>query len=178
MWQILRQAVRIGICPKSSAREESEPVLMSPAEVRDRQLQADLRAALGRALSIRVVDAGSCNGCELEINALSNPFYNMEGEGIHFVASPRHADLLLVTGPVTHNLAQALVDTWQAMPAPALVVAVGDCGCTGGIFGEEGASRGRVSAVIPVDAHVSGCPPRPSAILAAIRSAVQGVAGA
>jgi len=118
------------------------------------------------------VDAGSCNGCELEIHALNNPIYNLEGQGIRFVASPRHADLLLVTGPVTVNMAEALRRTFDATPDPKLVVAVGDCGCTGGIFGESYASCGRVSNVIPVDVAVPGCPPTPLAIMQGILTAI------
>src|SRR5512132_2190680 len=112
------------------------------------QLQAGLLAVLGRALCIRHVDAGSCNGCELEIHALNNPYYNLEGAGIRFVASPRHADLLLVTGPVSVNMEEALRRTYAATPEPKLVVAVGDCGACGGLFGESYASRGGVSKVI------------------------------
>ena len=130
------------------------------------------RSILGRALAVRHVDAGSCNGCELVIHALGNPYYNLEGLGMKFVASPRHADLLLVTGPVSRNMEQALLRTYAAMPEPKLVVAVGDCGCTGGIFGESYASRGRVSNVLPVDVAVPGCPPEPAAILQAILTAV------
>lgn len=123
---------------------------------------------LGRALCIRHVDAGSCNGCELEIQALNNPYYNLEGVGIKFVASPRHADMLLVTGPVSVNMEEALKRTLDAVPEPKLVVAVGDCGACGGIFGKSYASRGAISEVIPVDCAVSGCPPSPTAILEAI----------
>lgn len=130
------------------------------------------RLRLGRTLSIREVDAGSCNGCELEIHALNNPFYNIEGLGIKFVASPRHADLLLVTGPVARNMELALKRTYDATPDPKLVVAVGDCGCTGGVFGESYASAGRVANVIPVDVAVPGCPPTPERILAAILTAI------
>ncbi len=129
-------------------------------------------AALGRALTIRHVDAGSCNGCELEIHALNNPYYNLEGLGIKFVASPRHADMLLVTGPVSRNMEVALRRTYDATPEPKLVVAVGDCGCTGGIFGESYASLGRVANVIPVDVAVPGCPPPPAAIMQGILTAV------
>jgi Ni,Fe-hydrogenase III small subunit len=132
-----------------------------------------LLTILGQALSIRQVDAGSCNGCELEINALNNPYYNIEGLGIRFVASPRHADLLLVTGPVSRNMALALRRTYDATPAPKLVVAVGDCGCNGGIFGESYASCGRVANVIPVDLTVAGCPPAPIDILRGILTAVR-----
>jgi len=136
------------------------------------QLQQRIRDVLGRALCIRHVDAGSCNGCELEIHALNNPIYNIEGLGIRFVASPRHADLLLVTGPVARNMEVALRRTYEATPDPKLVVAVGDCGCSGGIFGESYASAGRVSNVIPVNVAVPGCPPSPNRILAAILTAV------
>jgi len=136
------------------------------------RLRADILEYFGGALTIRHVDAGSCNGCELEIHALGNPYYNLEGLGMKFVASPRHADLLLVTGPVSRNMEQALRRTYEAMPEPKLVVAVGDCGCTGGIFGESYASRGRVSNVLPVDVAVPGCPPEPAAILQAILTAV------
>jgi Ni,Fe-hydrogenase III small subunit len=124
------------------------------------------------SLAVRHVDAGSCNGCELEIHALNNPYYNLEGLGIKFVASPRHADLLLVTGPVSRNMEEALRRTYEAMPEPKLVVAVGDCGCTGGIFGESYATRGRVANVIPVDVAVPGCPPEPAAMMQGILTAV------
>jgi Ni,Fe-hydrogenase III small subunit len=144
-------------------------VLGEPAAAPDRAA----RRRLGRSLSIREVDAGSCNGCELEINALHNPYYNLEGLGIKFVASPRHADMLLVTGPVSRHMAEALRRTWEATPEPRLVVAVGDCGACGGIFGEGYASCGRVANVIPVDAVVPGCPPPPIAILRGILGAVQ-----
>ena len=129
---------------------------------------------IGRALAIRHVDAGSCNGCELEIHALNNAYYNIEGLGIQFVASPRHADMLLVTGPVSRHMEIALKRTYDAMPEPKLVVAVGDCGCNGGIFGESYASCGKVSNVIPVDVAVPGCPPTPIALLQGILTAVSG----
>ncbi len=134
-------------------------------------LQRDLRNILGRALCIRHVDAGSCNGCELESQALNNPYYNLEGIGIKFVASPRHADILLVTGPVSANMEEALKRTLDAVPDPKLVVAVGDCGACGGVFGSNYASRGPVANVIPVHRTVTGCPPSPAAIMDAIRSA-------
>ena len=120
---------------------------------------------LGRSLSIREVDAGSCNGCELEIVALNNPIYDIERFGIHFVASPRHADMLLVTGPVTRNMELALLKTYRAMPEPKVVVAVGACGISGGIFGENYASLGGIDKVLPVDVYIPGCPPRPQALL-------------
>ena len=124
-----------------------------------------LHRVFGRALRIRHVDAGSCNGCELEIQALTNPYYNLEGAGIAFVASPRHADVLLVTGPVSVNMEDALKRAYDVLPEPKWVIAVGDCGACGGIFGASYASRGRVSDVIPVDATVPGCPPAPVALL-------------
>ena len=124
------------------------------------------------ALTIRHVDAGSCNGCELEIHGVNNPYYNLEGLGIRFVAGPRHADMLLVTGPVSRNMETALKRTYAATPEPKLVVAIGDCGCTGGIFGENYASCGRVANVIPVDVAVPGCPPTPTAIIQGILTAV------
>jgi Ni,Fe-hydrogenase III small subunit len=139
-------------------------------------LQENIRKILGRALCIRHVDAGSCNGCELEIQSLNNPYYNIEGIGIKFVASPRHADLLLVTGPVSVNMEEALKRTFDAVPDPKIVIAVGDCGACGGIFGKSYASRGAVRDVIPVDHSVKGCPPTPSAILQAILQMIQSTA--
>jgi Ni,Fe-hydrogenase III small subunit len=145
-------------------------------ELRVREhLQAQILATLGRALCVRQVDAGSCNGCELEIHALNNAFYNIEGLGIRFVASPRHADLLLVTGPVSRHMALALKRTYEATPDPKLVVAVGDCGATGGIFGCSYASVGAVANVIPVNVAVPGCPPSPNRILAGILAAITAV---
>lgn len=172
MWKTLRQIHRAGIAT------EPPPSSDETLRVAD-ALQARILEVLGRALCIRAVDAGSCNGCELEMHALGNPIYNLEALGIRFVASPRHADLLLVTGPVTRNMEVALRRTYEATPDPKLVVAIGDCGCTGGIFGEGYASRGRVSNVIPVDVAVPGCPPSPRQILAGILTAVSktGLAG-
>jgi Ni,Fe-hydrogenase III small subunit len=136
------------------------------------RLQRRILHTLGRALTIRHVDAGSCNGCELEIHAVGNPYYNLEGYGIKFVASPRHADMLLVTGPVSKHMAIALKRTYEATPDPKLVVAVGDCACSGGIFGESYASCGRVANLIPVDVAVPGCPPSPSVLLQGILAAI------
>jgi Ni,Fe-hydrogenase III small subunit/formate hydrogenlyase subunit 6/NADH:ubiquinone oxidoreductase subunit I len=127
---------------------------------------------LGRSLAIREVDAGSCNGCEVEIVALNNPIHDIERFGIQFVASPRHADMLLVTGPVTRNMELALLKTYQAMPEPKLVVAVGACGISGGIFGANYASLGGVDKVLPVDVYIPGCPPRPQALLHGILVAI------
>ena len=152
----------------------SEPTPAPREEWRTRAdaIGAEILRILGRALVIRQVDAGSCNGCELEIHALNNPYYNIEGLGIRFAASPRHADMLLVTGPVSRNMERALRIAYDAMPAPKLVVAVGECGCNGGIYGESYASCGKVANVIPVDVAVPGCPPRPIEILQAILTAV------
>jgi Ni,Fe-hydrogenase III small subunit len=129
------------------------------------QVDAAARRRLGRSLAIREVDAGSCNGCELEIHALNNAFYDLERFGIRFVASPRHADVLLVTGPVARNMQQALERTYSATPAPKWVVAVGDCAFDGGLFARSYAVAGGVSAVIPVDLHLRGCPPTPMQLL-------------
>ena len=167
MWHILRQIARHGILTEPPPRIEAAD--RAPIE----RIHADLLEILGQALSIRAVDAGSCNGCELEIHALNNPYYNIEGLGIRFVASPRHADMLLVTGPVSRHMEEALKRTFDATPEPKLVVAVGDCGCDGGIFGESYASCGRVANVIPVDLVVPGCPPPPLDILRGILSAVR-----
>lgn len=128
-------------------------------------LDSAARARLGRSLSIREVDAGSCNGCELEISALSNVFYDLERFGLRFVASPRHADVLLVTGPVTKNMSEALRRTYDATPAPKWVVAAGDCALNGGLFAGGYACAGGVSAVVRVDLHIPGCPPTPKALL-------------
>jgi Ni,Fe-hydrogenase III small subunit len=129
------------------------------------RLDAAARRRLGRSLSIREVDAGSCNGCELEIHALNNAFYDLERFGLRFVASPRHADVLLVTGPVTKNMREALERTHAATPAPKWVVAVGDCAVNGGLFAASYAVVGGVSNVVPVDLHIPGCPPTPTALL-------------
>ncbi len=141
-------------------------------EVIGKKLRAVIHKVLGRSLSIREVDAGSCNGCELEIVALNNPIYDLERFGIQFVASPRHADMLLVTGPVTRNMELALLKTYWAMAEPKVVVAVGACGISGGIFGENYASLGGVDKVLPVDVYIPGCPPRPQALLHGILLAV------
>jgi len=149
------------------------PPLTEAAPVKDEEMLAELGASveraarrrLGRSLSIREVDAGSCNGCELEIHALNNAFYDLERFGLHFVASPRHADVLLVTGPVTRNMREALERTYNATPDPKWVIAVGDCAVDGGIFSGSYAVIGGVSGVVPVDLHIRGCPPQPTQLL-------------
>ena len=158
---------------KTGIVSEPAPEAAEDLRVRAADIQAEILEVLGRALVIRQVDAGSCNGCELEIHALNNPYYNLEGLGIRFAASPRHADMLLVTGPVSVNMERALRIAYEAMPAPKLVVAAGECGCTGGVFGETYASRGKVSNVIPVDVAIPGCPPRPIEILRGILTAIR-----
>ena len=165
MLTILRQIAVVGIKTEPTPPPADENVVVA-------RLQEHVLRTLGRALAIRQVDAGSCNGCELEIHALANPYYNIEGVGIRFVASPRHADMLLVTGPVSKHMAIALKRTYDATPDPKLVVAVGDCGCTGGIFGESYATLGRVANVIPVDVAIPGCPPTPTALLQGILAAI------
>ena len=156
----------------------SEPAPTADLSLRRREqdLHADILRVFGQAVAIRHVDAGSCNGCELEIHAINGPHYNIEGMGVKFVASPRHADLLLVTGPVSRNLEVALKRTYDATPEPKWVVAMGDCaaGCgdAGAMFGENYASCGKISNVIPVDVEVPGCPPTPLALLQGILAAV------
>lgn len=149
------------------------------AELAER-LEASARRVLGRSLSIREVDAGSCNGCELEIHALNNVYYDLERFGLRFVASPRHADVLLVTGPVTKNMREALERTYNATPDPKWVVAVGDCAVDGGLFAGSYACVGGVSQVVPVDLHIRGCPPSPTALLKGLIALVESkqVAGA
>lgn len=136
------------------------------------EVKTRIDQVLGRSLHIREVDAGSCNGCEVEIVGLNSPVYDVERFGIHFVASPRHADLLLVTGPVSRNMELALRKTYEATPEPRLVVAVGACGCSGGIFGRNYATLGGVDKVVPVDVYIPGCPPNPFALMHGILKAV------
>ncbi|MFA6971070.1 MAG: formate hydrogenlyase [Gallionella sp.] len=173
MYQIIKQIIKTGI-KTEAAPQPDETMRLDP-----QRLQQQILDGFGGALSIRLVDAGSCNGCELEIHAVNNAYYNLEGLGIKFVASPRHADMLLVTGPVSRHMEVALKRTYDATPDPKLVVAIGECACDGGIFspanaagGESYASCGKVSNVIPVDVAVSGCPPTPTAILQAILTAI------
>ena len=159
-------------------------VLTEPAPTADEAALAELaqslkraaRARLGRSISIRHVDAGSCNGCELEIHALSNAFYDLERLGLRFVASPRHADVLTVTGPVTKNMREALKRTYDAMPDPKWVVAIGTCAVDGGIFAGSDAVVGGVNDVLPVDLHIRGCPPSPTQILKGLIALLEHVA--
>lgn len=169
MIRILKQIFRTGI-----VTEQLPPIIDPEIEKIGVQLEKVIRRRFKGSLTIRQVDAGSCNACELEIHAINNPIYNCERFGMHFTASPRFADMLLVTGPVTHNMEIALRRTYNATPSPKLVVAVGDCGCTGGIFGENYASLGGIDKVIPVDAVIPGCPPTPTALLQGILKAVRG----
>jgi Ni,Fe-hydrogenase III small subunit len=164
---LLRHIFRTGILTEPMPEAEGGP----QREI-DR-LHDEILRILGRALTIREVDAGSCNACELEIHALNNPYYNLEGRGIKFVASPRHADMLLVTGPVTKNMENALRIAHDCTPDPKLVVAVGDCGCNGGVFGESYASCGAVGNVVEVDLRIPGCPPTPLALMQGILAAVR-----
>ncbi len=166
MFDVLSTMLRTGILTEPTPASAETSVAVEG-------LQKDLWNIMGRAICIRHVDAGSCNGCELEIQALNNPYYNLEGAGVKFVASPRHADLLLVTGPVSVNMEEALKRTYDAMPDPKLVIAIGDCGACGGVFGESYASRGSIASVIPVHHTVVGCPPSPAAMLGGILNTIR-----
>lgn len=168
MISILKQIFRTGIVTEPITLDEG----IDLHQIGPKLEEAVLRR-FDRSLTIRQVDAGSCNGCELEIHAIYNAVYNCEQYGIHFTASPRFADMLLVTGPVTHNMEIALRRTYNATPEPKLVIAVGDCGCNGGIFGKSYASLGGVSNIIPVHACIPGCPPTPRAILAGILKLIE-----
>ena len=161
MLRQLRLALRTGIVTEAAPRDSS-------VERVGARLAGEIQRRFGRSLAIREVDAGSCNGCELEIAGLTGPHYDLERFGLRIVASPRHADCLLVTGPVTRNMAEALRRTWEATPDPKIVIVVGDCGRDGGIFRGSYAIVGGADAVVPVDAIVPGCPPSPAAILGAI----------
>ena len=141
-------------------------------EIMGKRLNDRIRNIFGRSLHIREVDAGSCNACEVEVGSLSNPIYDIERFGLHIVASPRHADMLLVTGPVTRNMELALLKTYNATPSPKLVAAMGSCACNGSIFGETYASGGGVDKFIPVDVYIPGCPPRPQAVIFGLMVAV------
>ena len=138
-------------------------------------MRAKVMRTFGRSLAIREVDVGSCNGCEVEVNSLTNPIYDIERLGLRIVASPRHADALLVTGPVTRNMEQALLQTYRAMPSPKLVIAMGACACSGGVFKDCYATANGVASVLPVDVFIPGCPPRPQAIIHGILLALDKV---
>ncbi len=172
-WRALQQIVRVGICTEPQPTIDKTPLTTTGAAQNEVQaIGQEILKLFGRAVAIRAVDAGSCNGCELEMHALTNPYYNIEGIGIKFVASPRHADLLLVTGPVAAHMEAALRRTYEAVPGPKRVVAIGECACNGGAFGESYASRGRVANVLPVDVEVMGCPPTPLDLLRGILRAI------
>lgn len=160
------------VCPAGAARMTGEFELAESLEELGGLVEKRIKKAFGRSLQIREVDAGSCNGCDYEINALNNPFNDIERFGIHFVASPRHADMLLVTGCAARNMEQALLKTYEATPDPKLVAAVGACACSGGIFRESYAVREGISSLVPVDIFIPGCPPRPQAILYGILKAI------
>lgn len=159
--------------PLTEPAPEPDPVILKALGEKVDDLA---RKHLGRSLSIREVDAGSCNGCELEIHALNNPIYDLERFGIRFVASPRHADVLLVTGPVAHNMREALRRTWEATPDPKWVIACGQCAIDGGVFADSYAVAGGVEAIIPVDVKIPGCPPRPVALLSGLLALLETVA--
>jgi Ni,Fe-hydrogenase III small subunit len=164
------QFSRCGVAKDQTVRlwdVEGRAELTVPAPA-PHHVRGTIHALLQRALNIRQVDAGSCNGCEAEIAALTNPYYDLERFGIHFVASPKHADMLLVTGPVTRNMAEAVKAAYEAVPAPKLVVAVGACGCSGGIFAASHTITGPVDAVVPVDGYIPGCPPTPAMLVTGI----------
>ena len=172
MIRILYQIFRTGIVTEPRPKE-------IPAKIKEvgTSLEKGVWKRFKRSLTIRQVDAGSCNGCELEIHAMNNAIYNCEQYGIHFTASPRAADVLLVTGPVTRNMEIALRRTYNSIPAPKLVVAAGDCGCNGGIFGETYASLGGVDKIIPVDLYIPGCPPTPTDLLSGLLSLMEAMDG-
>lgn len=168
MFRILKQTLRSGIVT------EELPAINDPElEAVGIQLRRAIDERFGRSLAIRQVDAGSCNGCELEIHALNNPYYDIERFGAHFVASPRHADALLVTGPVSRHMETALRRTWRATPSPKLVIAAGTCACDGGEFGISYASCGAVENVIPVDVKIPGCPPTPLTLIKGLLAAIR-----
>jgi Ni,Fe-hydrogenase III small subunit len=171
-WRLIARSLRHG--PASEALAPPGPAMVGELAAR---LDAAAQARLGRSLAIRHVDAGSCNGCELELHALSNIVYDLERFGLRFVASPRHADVLLVTGPPTRNLVEALRATWAATPDPKWVVAVGDCAVDGGVFKGSYAILGGIAAAVPVDLVVPGCPPTPQQILTGLRALVEANAG-
>lgn len=170
MWRLIGRALADGPVTLPPPPPSSDAL----AELANRVAEAS-RARLGRSLVIREIDAGSCNGCELEVHALNNPVYDVERFGIRFAASPRHADVLLVTGPVTKNMAEAVRRTYDATPGPKWVVAAGDCGRDGGCFKGGSGVLGGLDQVIPVDLHIPGCPPSPAQLLAGLLALLQSV---
>lgn len=152
---------------------EERDIVSSDYELIGKRLKDGIRKRFGRSLQIREVNAGSCNGCDNEINALNSPFNDLERFGVHFVASPRHADMLLVTGPAARNMELALIKTYNATPDPKLVVAVGACACSGGIFKDSYATRNGIDRIVPVDVYIPGCPPRPQALIFGILKAIE-----
>jgi Ni,Fe-hydrogenase III small subunit len=173
MWKLIAKNLLLGTATMRAPKPSQDAL----AEL-GRRVDDLARARLGRSLSIREVDAGSCNGCELEIAALNNPVYDLERFGMRFVASPRHADVLLVTGPVSVNMREALLRTYDATPDPKWVVAVGDCAFDGGCFAGGYAVIGGVDRAIPVDLHIRGCPPNPLALLQGLLALLQQASGA
>lgn len=167
MFSVLRKSLKTGCLTGKLPAQDETASQLGP------DYQKEIARIFGKSLAVRMVDAGSCNGCELEMHAVNNSFYDIERFGIHFVASPRHADLLLVTGPVSRHMQAALKRTYDAMPAPKLVIAMGDCGADGGEFGVSYASCGAVANVIPVDAVIRGCPPTPLQLLLGILEVLQ-----
>lgn len=161
---------------KKQLLENSRSKIQIPSEKSYEEIGNELgekiRKMFGRSLAIREIDAGSCNGCEIEITALNNPIYDIERFGIHFVSSPRHADVLLVTGPASKNMEIALQRTYEATPNPKIVIAVGACACSGGIFGDTYATTGGIDKVVPVDVYIPGCPPRPEVLIQGLLLAV------
>lgn len=168
MWTLTKKLIKTGIKTENLETQEAADIQRI-----GKALEQTIAKHFNRALAIRLVDAGSCNACELEINATCNPFYNLERYGIHFIASPRHADLLLVTGPVTKNMREALIKTYEAMPEPKRVVAIGDCAHCGGVFKNSYAVENGVNGIIPMDIVVIGCPPTPIQIIQGIFSAIK-----
>lgn len=169
----------IELAAKSRAELRKSPIVIEERDLPDReyevlcqQLKDKIKKKFGRSLQIREVDAGSCNACDYEINALNNPLNDLERLGIHFVASPRHADMLMVTGAATRNMELALVKTFNATPDPKLIVAVGACACSGGIFRDNYATRNGIDCIVPVDVYIPGCPPRPQALIYGILKAI------
>ena len=180
--QAITMTNQFELAEKDRGRLRHQPLVIGegdwpgePEDILSAALQEKIKKVYGRSLQIREIDAGSCNGCDYEINALNNPFNDLERLGMHFVASPRHADMLLVTGTGTRNMAQALLKTYQATPDPKLVVAVGACACSGGIFRDTYAAGNGIDRLLPVDVYIPGCPPRPQAILYGILRAIDKV---